>query len=425
MAQLTQLINLEGSFRFLRERGLWVWAAFALGAAVRLYMVTCTEGTLDVLVWEGHAREISRRGLIAYYHGGTFQFNHPPLMGLLASKAWALAQSSGLPFKVLLRAPFALLDAGTAWLLLKLLAERPGRYLATAAYWLSPLAIIFSAYHGNTDSAVAFFLMGAVLLVARGYPAAAGALLGVSLWIKLPGVLALPALVFALPSWRHRAKLAAAASLVGIATYLPALTADAEAVIRAVFLYSGLKIQSTTGVEIWGIQIFYPEAANLSADWRFAFHQLARDYDRFNTVICVAPIVGVAWCRRRQTNGPEIAATLAACYAILYGLTNFWAFQYLAWSLPFWVVAGLRFGFSASLVSTAYIYVLYAWLCGDPFLMGVWDFTGHPHWPRSILLLRDAATLFFFATAWYTIIRALAGEARSWRRRGSRRPETT
>jgi hypothetical protein len=205
--------------------------------------------------------------------------------------------------------------------------------------------------------------------------------------------------------------------VVGVATYLPALATDAEVVIRAVFLYSGLKIQSTTGVEIWGIQIFYPETLDLSPGWRFALHQLAQDYYRFNAVICAAPIILVAWCRRRQTSGLEIAGTIAACYAILYGLTNFWAFQYLAWSLPFWLVAGWRFGLSASLVSTLYVYALYAWLCQSPWLLGKWDFIGHPHWPGSILLLRNTATLFFFVTAWYTIIRALADEVRHWRRR--------
>jgi len=417
MAQLTQLANLEGTFRFLRERGPWLWAAIAAGAAARVYLVISTEGTLDVPVWEGHAREIGQRGLMAYYHGGSYQFNHPPLMGLLASKAWGLAQASGIPFEILLRAPFALLDAGTAWLLLTLLAGRPGRYLVATAYWLSPLAMIFSAYHGNTDSAVAFFLLGAVVLVGRGHPTAAGALLGASFWVKLPGVLALPALLFALPSWRDRAKFTAAAALVGITTYLPALAADADVVIRAVFLYSGLKIQSTTGVEIWGIQIFYPDASRLSPDWRFAFHQLVQDYYRFNAIICAALIALVAWCRRRGTSGLEIAGTVAASYTILYGLTNFWAFQYMAWSLPFWLVAGRRFALPAWLVSTAYIYILYAWLCQSPLLLGKWDFIGQPDWPQSILLLRNTATLFFFAAAWYTIIRAVAGEVRHWRRR--------
>ena len=256
-------------------------------------------------------------------------------------------------------------------------------------------------------------------LVARGHAAAAGALLGASLWIKLPGLLAVPALWFALPDWRARAKFTAAAAVVGFIGYAPALAAEAEVVIRAVFLYSGLRIQTTAGIPIWGIQILQPAVTDLSRDWGFAFHQFLLDYYRFNTAVCAAAIVLVAWCRRRATGGIEIAGNIAACYAVLYGLTSFWAFQYLAWSLPFWLVAGWRFGLAASLVSTAYIYVLYAWLCSSPFLLGEWDFMGQPHWPQAILLLRDAAALFFFATAWYTILRAVAGEARRWRRASS------
>jgi len=59
----------------------------------------------------------------------------------------------------------------------------------------SPTAILISAYHGNTDTAVAFFLLLTVWLATKERILSSGAAFGASLWVKLPGILALPALL--------------------------------------------------------------------------------------------------------------------------------------------------------------------------------------------------------------------------------------
>lgn len=415
MSRLETLVNLEGRYRFLRERGPWLWGVVLLGASLRAWFVIGTDGTLDVVVWAGHAWEIQERGLIPYYHGGQYIFNHPPLMGEIFSRLYVLAAQTDIPFRVFLRAPFALLDLGTALLLLQLVRMSPydyARYALFALYWLFPLAILLSAYHGNTDSALAFFLLGAVVLVARGRPLMAGAALGIGLWIKFPAILALPALAFGLVGWKDRAKLVAATCVTGIASYLPALLQDPEVVIRSVFLYPGLQIQSTAGVRVWGTQVFYPDPDSLPLAWREVFRNLVRGVLRSNTAICVSAICVVAWARRSRRQPLEIAGNVGATYAIFHGLTNFWAFQYLAWALPLWLASGWRFALPASVVTTAYVYALYVWLCDSWLLEGSWDWYGSPHWPFEILLLRDAAILFFFATAWLLILRDVGGELR-------------
>jgi len=213
-------------------------------------------------------------------------------------------------------------------------------------------------------------------------------------------------------SWRDRAKLVAAACLTGIASYLPSLLQDAEIVVRSVFFYPGLQIQSTAGVRVWGTQVFYPNPDDLPAGWRDAFDALVRGVYRSNTLICVTAISAVAWARRERRQTLEIAGNVGATYAIFHGLTNFWAFQYLAWALPLWLVSGWRFGLPASLVTTAYVYTLYVWLCDSWLLDGRWEWYGNPHWPFAILMLRDAAVLFFFATACLLIVRDFGGEIR-------------
>lgn len=405
MSALAQLRGLEGRYAFLAEPGPWLWGAVAIGALIRIGLVVYGPGTLDVVVWEGHAREIAERGLIAYYHGGQYTFNHPPLMGVLASAAWQLAEATGAPFRLLLRLPTALIDAGTTLLLVAALGRcasatiARARYALGVAYWLSPLAIIFSAYHGNTDSSLAFFLLAATLCVADGRPVAAGALLGLSLWIKIPGVLAAPVLVFALPRWEQRIRFGATTLGVGVLTWLPALVADARVVIDSVLLYSGLRVQTTSGVQIWGLQVFYPEIPSLPEPLREPARALIKAYYRWNTWICVVPIALFAWLRRERQSVEAIAYGVTGSFVILYGFSNLWAFQYLAWALPFWWMTPARFSAPAQILCTLYVYGLYAWLCGDALLLGEWDFIGKPDWPISIRVARSLCVLFFFAAA--------------------------
>src|SRR5919108_1194503 len=139
-------------FRFFSQQTFAFWCAVVLGSALRLYCVVFTNGTGDMDDWEDHANQVHDRGLIGYYHANSFA-NHPPL---ISEVGWLILQTSTathIPFRILFRALFALFDAGNALLLFALLPRDRSRLLATALYWVSPAAIIISAYHGNTDTA--------------------------------------------------------------------------------------------------------------------------------------------------------------------------------------------------------------------------------------------------------------------------------
>ena len=53
-------------------------------------------------------------------------------------------------------------------------------------------------------------------------------------------------------------------------------------------------------------------------------------------------------------------------------------------------------------------------VCGNPWLLGEWDFVGHPIWPRWLVLLRDAAQLFFYGSAWGFLGVAAVGAVQDW-----------
>jgi hypothetical protein len=121
-------------------------------------------------------------------------------------------------------------------------------------------------------------------------------------------------------------------------------------------------------------------------------------------LIAVALALAITWMRRFKHSVTELCATIAGIYLLVLALSDGFSFQYFAWSLPFWFFFPRWFFIPAILLVSGYIYFLYAYLCGNPWLIGVWDFNGHPYWPFLVVALRNAAYLLFCAAAiWFLI----------------------
>jgi hypothetical protein len=401
---------------FSRRPPAWFWVVLLLGAALRIYLIAGTEGTYDVPVWAKHAQGVHDLGLVRYYQKER-DFNHPPVTGLVMSALWSLARVTGIRFEVLLRAPFAIFDLATALLLLRLLKENGRRYVIAALYWLCPISILFSAYHGNTDTVVAFFALLAVIWACHGREGLAGAALGAGFALKVPTVLAAPILFFSIPSWRSRLRFVGAFLAVAVALYLPGILQDPGVVLKNVVLYGGLDIETPGGVKLWGIQNFYPMLLDLPESWHAPIAWVLARYYVLNTPVCLALVTAFAWLRRRETSPQARGASLGMAFAIFYGFTNYWAFQYFAWCVPFLLCIDLRFALPALALMSAYIYGLYAWLCESWTLRGKWDFMGHPYWPVWLLAIRNYCIGLFFVAGCCFLAIGVYKEIR-WRRSG-------
>jgi hypothetical protein len=377
----------------LRSPGAWLWVAISLGALLRGYLIGFTPGTDDVPIWQSHAGWTAQHGLIGYY---SFQevFNHPPFIGRVLSEVWQLAKAWDIPFRIPHRLIFSLFDLGNALLLYRLFRSSPHRHAIFAGYWLNPLAILFSAYHGNTDTAVAFFVLLAATFAVEQRAALAGVAIGVGLWFKLPTVLAVPALFCFFPGLAAPARFAVIALAVGATTYLTTAIQAWDLLYARVLAYPGLDIVTPGGVPIWGFWNVFGIVGSLPDGLRGAVDGLIAFHREHNSLIAVLPIGLYALLRRHATEPRELGVTICGSFLIFHGLTNFWAYQYLAWMLPFLIFPGPRFAVAATVVIFAFIYALYAMLCGNPFLLGKWDFNAYPFWPGYLLRLRDLAVLF-------------------------------
>ena len=389
-------------FRTLETPGPWLWLALALGAALRVYCVGWTDGTFDVAIKQHHGTQVDRLGLLGWYRAAEV-FNHPPLMGELFAGLVRLAEATGVPFRAVLRAPFALLDLATACLLWQLLRDRSERWVALAGYWLHPLAILFSSYHGNTDSAVAAFVLASAVLASRRRALAAGAALGVGLWVKLPVVLAAPALCLAFPTLAERWRFAAAAALVGSLTYLPGLLAEPALLVERIVGYPGSGLVTPGGLAIWGVV----------HTLRIGDTGLAAALAAANTAVCWLPLLAFAWLRRGGIAPRVLGASVAGSFLILYGFTSFWAWQYLAWAVPFFFCLRPAFTWATALLLGGYVYAAYAFFTGSALLTGHWDFASPTAWPLGVWLLRDASVLLCFGAACRLLFGAARAELRA------------
>ena len=399
--------------QFLQRPGPWLWILLAAGILLRAFLAFGTEGTYDVLIWTEHASGVARDGLVAHYRSDA-TFNHPPFVGWAMAELWKLAQWTGLPFRALYRALTAAIDLGSALLLRRLIAASTWRWLAFGLYCVAPAALVFSAQHGNSDSIIAFALLACCLAVGAGRPILCGVVIGLALWIKLPVLVAAPAIFFALPTWRDRLRCGLVALAVGAATYVPAFVAAPSLVGQRVFGYQGIQLH-TLGkppIWVWGIKnfcftAFGPDTTRWPAWalWRI---------DHANA-IAIALIAAYAFLRRREKSALGLAQTITGCLALFYGSIEAWSFQYFAWSVPFWFTRGALFALCANVFAGGYVYCLYAHLCDDWLLRGAWDFAGHRQWPNWIPVLRDAALLTFlvFGIVWFAL--AVRAELRARR----------
>ena len=357
--------------------------------------------------WEDHATQVRDRGLIGYYHANSFA-NHPPLISEASALLLRISTATHIPFRILFRTPFAILDAGNALWLFLLLPENRWRLLATACYWLSPAAIIISSYHGNTDSAVPFFILLSIWLATKKRTILSGAAFGAGFWVKLPGILAFPALLILFRSWRIRILFVLAVLGTAAITYLPALIEDYRILWTNVFGYRGLILQTANGTPLWGPSVLLFSTFVPMQAWPEKFLRGLLFFLERSSQIAIAVTLILTWLRKDRHLPQEVCATIGMSYAVLFGFSDYWAFQYFAWGLPFWFFLRWWFSIPAIVFTSAYLYSLHSFFCGNPWLLGSWDFGGHPALPFFIMILRDLTVAFFFVSACLFLIMVMA-----------------
>lgn len=214
-----------------------IGATAALAFTCKIVLALTTYGTNDVYAWERFARWSAIFGSGLY--GIDAAFNHPPSMiHALAAMTW-LTRKTGIFFPFWLRLPAIVADTLSLWVVCGIFSRRLHEPVVLWSLLLlagSPILILVSGFHGNTDPVVMLFVLLSVWVAQDGIGGTdktdwlSGAALGAAMCVKVLPLIVLPVLFFYRPGWRRRAAFLCAAAIVIVAGWSPWLFRDPAAI---------------------------------------------------------------------------------------------------------------------------------------------------------------------------------------------------
>jgi hypothetical protein len=343
-----------------RCRNLWIVGFGLIGLMLKLVIAFNTFGSTDTVVFYTFAKALSKGGLeFTYRH--SILFNHPPLTAHYLQLIFHLDhqasfQASGLTFPVLLRLPGILADFVVLLVLLEIAkkhAEIRIPIWALALFALSPVSLMVSGFHGNTDPVMVMFLVLAAYMCLKNKPALSGLFLALSCQIKIVPLLFVPIFFF---FWYDRG--------IGARFLLPfalgLLLSWSEALLKfpALFIKNVLSYSGFWG--IWGITYWLRLTGLPEFNVVNFFHLplLERIVITILKLVIIAAVLVIAW-RRRKLSSERLFDSLAYAWIIFFVLSPAVCAQYLVWLAPFVLVLSPAFYGWLAASSSLFLFFFY------------------------------------------------------------------
>ena len=359
--QLAAPISIARSHHDLRSVTILSFALIAFVA--KLAIAYNTIGTNDAVTFYGFAKVLSQHSLEwAYAHSR--YFNHPPLTAyflrgiyFLTEQAWC--QQLGIHFPFLLRLPGIIADFIVVLILMQF--GKVGVSIPTWALVLfaaSPVSLMVSGFHGNTDPVMVLLLICCVWMCLREQPLLSGLFFALGCQIKIVPLLLLPAFAF---YWLSQRQLFRFCIVGGLTTCL--LWAEPLLNFPVLFAKNVLAYGSYWG--IWGLT-YILRATGLPNFSRLSFFDLEPAQTFVVTVLKII-IVGlagwIAW-RQRHARGREFLKSLAYTWLVFFVFAPGVCPQYLVWLAPFIVILSPLFYSCVLAASSVFLFVFYNTIAG-------------------------------------------------------------
>ena len=316
--------------------------------AVKIAIAYNTYGTNDAITFEADIAKVEGEGPKALYRDGVEPepghkqpFSHsPPLIHVLLLMK-RLERASGLPVRFWLRFCCAWADLASLVLLWKLGVRSIAALLMTA---LSPVSLMISGFHVNTDPVVVFAVLWSVYLADSRRFAWAGVALGAALSVKLTALLFVPALFVAV-GVRRSVTIGGVALAWFCVFSLPFIVEFPATIGASVSGYIG-------SGRIWGIH---------AASVIVGAHGAEMWYDKFGKIVALGAVGISALIVRYKGRQNAVLNNCGLSAAFFLVLTPRFGVQYLAYLVPWLAVAPplVRAGFHA--VSGVFLAAFYTW----------------------------------------------------------------
>jgi len=362
-----------------RRQNVLITAAASVAFVLKLAIAFNTFGTNDVAAFYMFAGSLREHGLEWTYRNGVVffsnfpVFNHPPLtayylemIGHLSKKP--LLRDYGLTFPFLLRLPGIIADFVSVLVLIGIRNTTPIRQAPTWAmllFALSPISIMVSGFHGNTDPIMVMFLVISTYMCLRERPVLCGIFFALSCQIKIIPLLLLPVPYF---FWLKRgtaSRFLVPFTLLNIALWIQPVTQFPALFLRNVFSYNGY----WGG---WGIS-YWLKLTHWS-QFNGAFFNLPMGAAAISWILkigIVCAVILIAW-RRRHLDERAVLDSVAYGWVFFFVFAPSIGSQYLVWLAPFILLLSPKFYGWLTLSSTLALFFLYNNLTGGlPWYIGI------------------------------------------------------
>src|SRR2546430_520559 len=294
-------------------RATCIIALALVALTLKLAIAYNTIGTNDAVVFYGFAKVLSQHSLEWTYQHSRY-FNHPPLTAYYLRGIYALTeqrwcQDFGVHFPFLLRLPGIIADFLVVLVLLRI-SKTDFRVpaWALALFALSPVSLMVSGFHGNTDPVMVLLLVCAVWMCLRNRPAWAGLFFAVSCQIKIVPLLFLPAFVFFWLSQSRSGRFLITGAVTTLVLWIEPLLNFPTLFAKNVLTYGGYW-------GLWGIT-YLVRLTGFSQFSRLSFFDLEPAQIFIMTVlkvIVMGSAISIGW-RNRHARGRAFIDSLASTW---------------------------------------------------------------------------------------------------------------
>jgi hypothetical protein len=391
---------------------LYIALTAVLAFGLKTTLALRTMGTSDIVIWKQDLKKVDSEGWQALYRDGVDSvslsgrsyhyvqvFSHPPFMlHVLPMWRW-LAWFTGLPLEFWVRLTCSLADLGSLWLLCLFRARLPELRIQPAAllvFAASPILVMISGFHGNSDPIMMFFvLLSVYCLEVRKLPALSGAILGLAMGIKIVAAIFAVALLFSNPTIRGKLRFLLATTGVVVASAFPYVIQNPFLILQRLSHYNGQP-------HLWGWSFITLAFADSPR-----YHWIADGFMHFSKVSLLSMLVVLSIAmNRRGARWPLLAQCGLLAFFSLFFTPGF-AVQYLAWLAPWAVVLSASALAAYNLTAGSFLAVVYThwcrgfpWYYANAFEVPVWSklgfFLGLACWSLSGVIL------LLFVDAWVT-----------------------
>jgi hypothetical protein len=325
-----------------------------LGLLLRTVVVFLSDGSNDIRAWSDFASFVARGGVCACY-SEVAACNHPPLSLLSSVGVRQVAFLSQVSFSIVFKGISLFAELITMVCLYRFLGSTTStrkHLLLLAAYAFSPLPILITAFHGNTDAVVLAGLFLAVYLRFRDRPSFGSALVGFALNVKLIPILWVP--MFLIQSVRRdrsfRDFLVCVVCLLVAAAPLFVTYFACPAFYERVVGYS-------VAYDRWGFIYLFSELCGFQPESKlWPYMELSyRSVGRYLSVV-VALLIAVKFALRPVSDLTGAAAAVACAFLVF---TPGWGIQYMIYPLPFLLVARPMLGAIYAVLGGGFTVFLY------------------------------------------------------------------